>query len=209
MAYPTAAAPARRLAEPDARLSRTATRIVNLAAVAARADEHLRLAANTQEQSGRPLPPAAGGAAWTPSATDGVMPRHAYSALRGHGVEPGLGNSGRRRTCQSADCHRAIVRSPPAVAVRPSVRRRQACTNGRRGQATRTSNCAIYALIRAANRKAANRSDCRGRSMASNPVQKCDSPRADRRVRTALPGGSPSGRTLLSGGRLPSTVIAP
>jgi hypothetical protein len=45
----------------------------------------------------------------------------------GHGVEPGLGSLGRRRACQSAGCHRAIVRSTPAVALRPSVRRRQAC----------------------------------------------------------------------------------
>jgi hypothetical protein len=34
----------------------------------------------------------------------------------GHGVEPGLGSLGRRRACQSAGCHRAIVRSTPAIA---------------------------------------------------------------------------------------------
>jgi hypothetical protein len=89
MVHPTAAA---RLVAPAGGalslmpgLPRTATGTVNLAAVAAAADEYLRPAASAQEQPGRPFrrlrrAAAAGAAAWTPSATGGIMPRHACSA---------------------------------------------------------------------------------------------------------------------------------
>ena len=57
----------------------TAAGTVNLAAVAAAADEHHGLAASAQEQPGRPFRRRRA-AAWTPSATGGIMPRHACSA---------------------------------------------------------------------------------------------------------------------------------
>jgi hypothetical protein len=84
MVHPTAAA---RLVAPAGGalslmpdLPRTATGTVNLAAVAAAADEYLRLAASAQEQPGRPFRRLRQAAAWTPSATGGIMPRHACSA---------------------------------------------------------------------------------------------------------------------------------
>jgi len=89
MVHPTAAA---RLVAPAGGalslmpgLPRTAAGTVNLAAVAAAADEYLRPAASAQEQPGRSFrrlrrAAAAGAAAWTPSATGGIMPRHACSA---------------------------------------------------------------------------------------------------------------------------------
>ena len=61
-------------------LPRTAAGTVNLAAVAAAADEYLRPAASAQEQPGRPFRRLRRAAAWTPSATGGIMPRHACSA---------------------------------------------------------------------------------------------------------------------------------
>jgi hypothetical protein len=84
MVHPTAAA---RLVAPAGGalslmpdLPRTAAGTVNLAAVAAAADEYLRLAASAQEQPGRPFRRHRQAAAWTPSATGGIMPRHACSA---------------------------------------------------------------------------------------------------------------------------------
>ena len=84
MVHPTAAA---RLVAPAGGalslmtdLPRTAAGTVNLAAVAAAADEYLRLAANAQEQPGWPFRRLRQAAAWTPSATGGIMPRHACSA---------------------------------------------------------------------------------------------------------------------------------
>src|SRR5271168_2453896 len=83
MVHPTAAA---RLVAPAGGalslmpgLPRTAAGAVNLAAVAAAADQYLRLAASAQEQPGRPFRRRRA-AAWTPSATGGIMPRHACSA---------------------------------------------------------------------------------------------------------------------------------
>ena len=84
MVHPTAAA---RLVAPAGGalslmtdLPRTAAGTVNLATVAAAADEYLRLAASAQEQPGRPFRRLRQAAAWTPSATGGIMPRHACSA---------------------------------------------------------------------------------------------------------------------------------
>jgi hypothetical protein len=84
MVHPTAAA---RLVAPAGGalslmtdLPRTAAGTVNLAAVAAAADEYLRLAANAQEQPGWPFRRLRQAAAWTPSATGGIMSRHACSA---------------------------------------------------------------------------------------------------------------------------------
>ena len=83
MVHPTAAArlvaPAGGTLSLTPGLSRTAAGTVNLAAVAAAADEYLRLAASAQEQPGRPFRRRRA-AAWTPSATGGIMPRHACSA---------------------------------------------------------------------------------------------------------------------------------
>jgi hypothetical protein len=84
MVYPTAAA--RLVAPAGSALSlkpgvpRTAAGTINLAAVAAAADEYLRLAASAQEQPGRPFRRLRQAAVWTPSATGGIMPRHACSA---------------------------------------------------------------------------------------------------------------------------------
>ena len=84
MIHPTAAA---RLVAPAGgalslmpSLPRTAAGTVNLAAIAAAADQYLRLAASAQEQPGRPFRRLRRAAAWTPSATGGIMPRHACSA---------------------------------------------------------------------------------------------------------------------------------
>ena len=132
MVLPTAAA---RLVSPAGSalslmpdLLRTATCTVNLAAVAAAADEYLSPAASAQEKPGRPFSRLRRIAAWTPSATGGIMPRHVCSAPCG----------ARRRTrawqfrsapclpigrLSSHHCALDIRRSAP----RPSVRRRQAC----------------------------------------------------------------------------------
>jgi len=84
MVHPTATArlvaPAGGTLSPMPGLSRTAAGTINLSAVAAAADEHLRPAASAQEQPGRPFRHLRRVAAWTPSATGGIMPRHACSA---------------------------------------------------------------------------------------------------------------------------------
>ncbi len=84
MVHPTAAA--RLVAPAGGALSlmpgfpRTAAGTINLTAVAAAADQYLRLAARAQEQPGRPFRRLSQAAVWTPSATGGIMPRHACSA---------------------------------------------------------------------------------------------------------------------------------
>src|SRR5271165_3954649 len=84
MVHPTAAA--RLVAAAGGALSlmpglpRTATGTIDLAAVAAAADEDLRPAASAQKQPARPFRRLRRAAAWTPSATGEIMPRHACSA---------------------------------------------------------------------------------------------------------------------------------
>jgi len=58
---------------------------VNLAAVAAAADEHRGLAASAKEPTARGCLRLSA-QAWTTSATGGILPRHACSARVGHGV---------------------------------------------------------------------------------------------------------------------------
>jgi hypothetical protein len=65
------------------RLSGTAARTVDLAAVAAAADEHLRPAPGTQEQPARRLLDSRRVRGWTVAATGGILPRHACSARCG------------------------------------------------------------------------------------------------------------------------------
>src|SRR5580692_384477 len=64
----------------------TAAGAVNLAAVAAAADEHHGLAASAKEQTARGCLRLSFAQAWTTSATGGILPRHACSARVGHGV---------------------------------------------------------------------------------------------------------------------------
>jgi hypothetical protein len=59
---------------------------VNLAAVAAAADEHRGLAASAKEPTARGCLRLSFAQAWTTSATGGILPRHACSARVGHGV---------------------------------------------------------------------------------------------------------------------------
>src|ERR1700688_34845 len=83
MVHPTAAArlvaPAGGTLSLTPGLSRTAAGTVNLAAVATADDEYLSRAAREQEQTRRPFRRRRA-AAWTPSATGGIMPWHACSA---------------------------------------------------------------------------------------------------------------------------------
>jgi hypothetical protein len=84
------------------RLLRTAAATVNLAAVAVTADEHLSLAAGTQEQSGRPFHGRGFARAWTTSATGGILPRHACPARCG-GTAPIRTWQFRPAPCLSSD----------------------------------------------------------------------------------------------------------
>jgi hypothetical protein len=68
----------------------TAAGTINLAAVAAAADEHQDLAASAQELTARVCLRLSFAQAWTTSATGGILPRHACSARGGHGVGLGL-----------------------------------------------------------------------------------------------------------------------
>jgi hypothetical protein len=110
-------------------LLRTAAGTVNLAAVAAAADEHLSLAADTHEQPGRRFHRLGPARAWTTSAMGGILPRHACSARCGARRRSGLGGLGRRRAwpADPAGRHRAIVRSTNAATLRSCVRRAPAC----------------------------------------------------------------------------------
>src|SRR5436190_16117812 len=60
-------------------LLRTAAGAVNLAAVAATADQHLSLAADTHQQPGRRFHRLAPARTWTTLAMGGILPRHACS----------------------------------------------------------------------------------------------------------------------------------
>jgi hypothetical protein len=94
MVHPTAAA--RLVAPAGGALSlmpdrlRTATCTVNLAAVAAAADEYLRPAASAQEKPGRPFSRLRRVAAWTPSATGGNAPACVLGTVWGTASNPGL-----------------------------------------------------------------------------------------------------------------------
>jgi hypothetical protein len=107
---------------------RAAAGAVDLAAITAAADEHLSVAANTQEQPCRPFHRISFVRAWTTSATGGILPRHACSAPCG----------ARRRTrtwrFRSAPCLpiRQVAVAPLcprgcAAALRSHLRRTAAC----------------------------------------------------------------------------------
>jgi len=66
-------------------LPRTAAGAVNLAAIAAAADEHLFVAPGTQEEPGRRLPGPFGatGRTWTKPAMGGILPPHSCPARCG------------------------------------------------------------------------------------------------------------------------------
>ena len=103
-------------------LLRTAAGTVNLAAVAAAADEHLNLAADTYEQPGRRFHRLAPARAWTTSAMSGILPRHACSARCGARRRSGLGGLGRRRAWPAdpagRHCHCALDKCRNAPIVR-------------------------------------------------------------------------------------------
>ena len=83
-------------------LLRTAAGTIDLTAVAAAANKHLRSTTATHEQPGRSHHRRRLAHAWTTIAMLGIMPRHACSArCVGHGVDSELGGLGRRRACQS------------------------------------------------------------------------------------------------------------
>jgi hypothetical protein len=81
--------------------SGTAAGTIDLAAIAAAADEHLRAATGTQKETRWRSVRAIGPRTWTTSAMLGIMPRHACSARCGARRRSGLGGLGRRRACQS------------------------------------------------------------------------------------------------------------
>jgi hypothetical protein len=91
---------------------------IDLAAVAAAADQHLSAATRTHEQPGWRFHRRRPARTWTASAMLGIMPRHACSARCGARRRSGLGGLGRRRACQSAGCHRASLRPMHAVMLR-------------------------------------------------------------------------------------------
>ena len=111
------------------RQSGTAAITIDLAAIAAAADEHLSTATDTQKETRRRCVRAIGLRTWTTSAMLGIMPRHACSARCGARRRSGLGGLGRRRACPAdlAGYHRAIVRSTGAAMLRSCARRAQLC----------------------------------------------------------------------------------
>jgi len=82
-------------------LQRTATGTIDLTAVAAAANKHLRSTTDTHEQTGRRRHRRGLAHAWTTIAMLGIMPRHACSARCGARRRFELGGLGRRRACQS------------------------------------------------------------------------------------------------------------
>ena len=93
---------------------------IDLAAIAAAADQHLSAATRTHEQPGWRFHQRRLARTWTASAMLGIMPQHACSARCGARRRSGLGGLGRRRACQSAGCHRASLRpsTPSCCAAR-------------------------------------------------------------------------------------------
>jgi hypothetical protein len=93
----------------------TAAGTVDLAAVAAAADEHLSPAADTQEQPPGRLLWFRRARTWTASATSGILPRHACSAR--------CGARRRSQTCQfrSVPCLpiRQVVTAPSCTSTAP------------------------------------------------------------------------------------------
>src|SRR5215831_8239564 len=85
----------------------TAAGAIDLTVVAAAANQHLHLTADTHEQPGRRWLAVT----WTTSALPEIMPRHACLARCGARRRSGLGGLGRRRACHPAGGHRAIVRA--------------------------------------------------------------------------------------------------
>src|SRR5215813_1721160 len=85
----------------------TAAGAIDLTVVAAAANQHLHLTADTHEQPGRRWLAVT----WTTSALPEIMPRHACVARCGARRRSGLGGLGRRRACHPAGGHRAIVRA--------------------------------------------------------------------------------------------------
>ena len=102
----------------------TAAGTIDLAAIAAAADEHLRTATGTQKETRRRCVRAIGPRTWTKSAMLGIMPRHACSARCGARRRSGLGGLGRRRACQSS---RLSPRHCALDAPRHAAGRAQAC----------------------------------------------------------------------------------
>src|SRR5215469_1356876 len=96
----------------------TAAGAIDLTVVAAAANQHLHLTADTHEQPGRRWLAVT----WTTSALPEIMPRHACVARCGARRRSGLGGLGRRRACHPAGGHRAIVR-----AIQPRLRRTRTC----------------------------------------------------------------------------------
>jgi hypothetical protein len=81
-------------------LLRAAAGTIDLTAVAAAANKHLRPTTNTHEQSGRRLYRRGLAYTWTTTALLGIMPPACVlGTVWGHGVDPELGRLGRRRAC--------------------------------------------------------------------------------------------------------------
>jgi hypothetical protein len=109
------------------RLLSTAALAVDLAAVAATADEHLSAAADAQKQPAERSLGFRFARAWTTSAMGGILPRHACSARCGARRRSGLGGLGRRRACQSGRVSLRQCALDRAAALRSRGRRAQTC----------------------------------------------------------------------------------
>ena len=128
MVHPTAAACL--VAPPGGALGMTSSLLrapvsaVNLAAVAAAADEHLNPAPSAQEQPRRSFHRIRCGPAWTASATGGILPRHACSARCGARRRSG---TWRFRSAPCLPIGRLSPRHSASDARRHVARRAHAC----------------------------------------------------------------------------------